>query len=98
MYEKLPTVLVSIVAGDQVPEIGGVFVELNDNVGAVPSLQIFATGLTVVKIGSSIVTLIVTWLAQKLESGVKVYGNVPETLVSTIVGDQVPVIGAVLVD
>ena len=87
---------VLLTAGDQVPVIAGVFVELVGKTGAVAPEQIAETAAKVgVTLGVTATVKVVVAKAQSPAVGVKVY--MPVTILLTT-GDQVPVIAGVFVE
>jgi hypothetical protein len=96
VYAVIPTLLVLIVAGDQVPvipsedingNVGGLLLRHNGPIGLKFGVRFGLTKISIVKIE-----------AHSEISGVNVYIVVPEVVVFMIFGDQVPVIGGVLLE
>ena len=98
VYIWVPIMEVFMIAGDQVPLMGG---ELFDIVGNTPGVVFWQYGPNCVKIGvggAVTVTLIVAVVAHSPADGVKVYIWVPTVEVLMTAGNQVPVIGGELFD
>ena len=89
-------VKVLLTAGDQVPVIAGVFIELVGKTGAVVPEQIAETAVKVgVTLGVTVTVKVVVAKAQSPAVGVKVYVPVDVLLTAD---DQVPVIAGVFVE
>ena len=95
---KVPTAFVTTLGGDHVPVYG---VALVDGFCKSGGASFIHNGLITLNVGVSfgrMVTLSVAVVAQKLGAGVKVYVWIPATFEEIVDGDQVPVIGGLLVE